>query len=156
MKVKVSEHYNGKGWYDPKSKIKFLKEDGPIEIPEGADMININRYITRNYLVVLDDDTVIEEKKEEQSSLTVGKILKEGNYDDKPKEAKKEEPVETKDEEPTEVEEEEPEVVEEEASEEEQKVNDNGKVECQFCGKEYSPRGIANHEKACKKNPDNK
>lgn len=30
------------------------------------------------------------------------------------------------------------------------------KVECQYCGKEYSPKGIKNHESACPENPDNK
>lgn len=29
------------------------------------------------------------------------------------------------------------------------------KVECQYCGKEYSPKGIKNHESACSKNPVN-
>ena len=29
------------------------------------------------------------------------------------------------------------------------------KVTCQFCGKEYSKAGIANHEKACLMNPEN-
>jgi hypothetical protein len=30
------------------------------------------------------------------------------------------------------------------------------KVECQYCGKEYSPRGIKTHENACSENPENK
>lgn len=33
------------------------------------------------------------------------------------------------------------------------KIDD--KVTCQYCGKDYSKAGIANHEKACPKNPDN-
>ncbi len=32
---------------------------------------------------------------------------------------------------------------------------DFDKVECQYCGKEFSKAGIANHEKACSKNPEN-
>ena len=32
---------------------------------------------------------------------------------------------------------------------------DFDKVECQYCGKEYSKAGIANHEKACSENPEN-
>lgn len=30
------------------------------------------------------------------------------------------------------------------------------KVACQYCGKEYSKAGIANHEKSCAENPKNK
>lgn len=30
------------------------------------------------------------------------------------------------------------------------------KVACQYCGKEYSKAGIANHEKSCAENPENK
>lgn len=30
------------------------------------------------------------------------------------------------------------------------------KVKCQYCGKEYSPRGIKTHENACSENPENK
>lgn len=33
---------------------------------------------------------------------------------------------------------------------------DFDKVECQYCGKEFSKAGIANHEKACSENPENK
>ena len=29
-------------------------------------------------------------------------------------------------------------------------------VKCQYCGEEFSPRGIKSHEKACEKNPKNK
>lgn len=151
MKVKVSSHYDGRGWYDPKSGIKFSKNDGPIEIPEKVDYTNINRYITRSYLVVLDDSVEIEEKKEkEATNLTPGQILKEENYKSATPEVEEEEPVQVEEEKPEEIEE----VVEEEP-EEEQIVKENGKVECEFCGKEYSPRGIANHEKACKENPEN-
>lgn len=32
---------------------------------------------------------------------------------------------------------------------------DKDKVECQYCGKEYSKAGITNHEKACSENPEN-
>ena len=32
---------------------------------------------------------------------------------------------------------------------------DFDKVECQYCGKEYSKAGITNHEKACSENPEN-
>lgn len=28
---------------------------------------------------------------------------------------------------------------------------ENGKIKCQYCGKEFSPQGITTHEKACKK-----
>lgn len=35
------------------------------------------------------------------------------------------------------------------------KTKDKEKVPCQFCGKEYSAKGVANHEKACDKNPAN-
>lgn len=31
----------------------------------------------------------------------------------------------------------------------------DNKVTCQFCEKEYSKSGIANHEKACPQNPEN-
>jgi DNA-directed RNA polymerase subunit M/transcription elongation factor TFIIS len=155
MKVKVSSHYHGKGWFDPKSRIEFTKEAGVIEVPDGAKMDNINRYINRNYLVVLDDGVVVEEKTNNNGALSAGKLL----VNDKPKTEKKEEPVEVE-EEVIEVKEEPEETVEEEVEsdeeEDEPKVNDNGKVECQYCGKEYSPRGIANHEKACKENPENK
>lgn len=30
------------------------------------------------------------------------------------------------------------------------------KVECQYCGKEFSKRGVANHERYCDENPENK
>ena len=33
---------------------------------------------------------------------------------------------------------------------------DFDKVECQYCGKEYSKAGITNHEKACSENPEKK
>ena len=33
---------------------------------------------------------------------------------------------------------------------------DFDKVACQYCGKEFSKAGIANHEKACSENPENK
>ena len=33
---------------------------------------------------------------------------------------------------------------------------DFDKVKCQYCGKEFSKAGIANHEKACSENPENK
>lgn len=29
------------------------------------------------------------------------------------------------------------------------------KVKCQFCEKEYSPQGVASHERACSENPEN-
>lgn len=32
---------------------------------------------------------------------------------------------------------------------------DKEKVACQYCGKEYSPKGIPNHEASCAKNPKN-
>lgn len=32
---------------------------------------------------------------------------------------------------------------------------DFDKVECQFCGKDFSKAGITNHEKACSENPEN-
>lgn len=39
---------------------------------------------------------------------------------------------------------------------EDKKKETKDKVACQYCGKEYSPRGIANHEVACPENPKNK
>lgn len=35
------------------------------------------------------------------------------------------------------------------------KDKDKDKVDCQYCGKEYSKAGINNHEKACSENPEN-
>lgn len=35
-------------------------------------------------------------------------------------------------------------------------MTEKEKVVCQYCGKEYSKSGIANHEKACPENPANK
>lgn len=50
MKVIVSQHYNGRGWYDPRSGINFRKEFGVIEIPDDADMLNISRHLVLGYL----------------------------------------------------------------------------------------------------------
>jgi hypothetical protein len=35
------------------------------------------------------------------------------------------------------------------------KDNKETKVKCKYCGEEFSPKGIANHEAACDKNPKN-
>lgn len=157
LKVVVSPHYHGNGWYDPKAKMNFFKRDGVITIPDGTDLTNINRYIRLNYLVVVEDE--IKEKKDDLPQLvtsTPGQLLsgKETGQEQakiqvatKPKESNEETQKEKR------------EAVEAKA---EQKVKDKkptkkkGKVACRYCGKLYSVRGIASHEKSCKKNPDNK
>jgi hypothetical protein len=34
-------------------------------------------------------------------------------------------------------------------------AKDKDRVKCQYCDKEYSPKGVASHERACSENPDN-
>jgi hypothetical protein len=51
--VKISPFYTGRGWFDPRSGINFLKQYGEIEIPLGKDIRNIQRDIRQNALIVV-------------------------------------------------------------------------------------------------------
>lgn len=159
LKVKVNDSYAGSGWYDPKSKLDFTKSEGVIEISEDVDKSNINRYIRLNYLLKIEDgtDTVTEEEqarltiqtpaqllaedKEKMTKETIEEVIQEVTEEDTSKELAEEikEPDEL-----------------EEPEEEAKEAVSNEKEACKFCGKKYSPKGLANHEKSCKKNPDNK
>ena len=161
LKVIVSPHYHGNGWYDPKAQMNFFKRDGVITIPDGTDLTNINRYIRLNYLVVVEDG--VEEKKDNPPKLvtkTPGQLLS----GDKRGQEQEEVRNDTEPEKNVEEEKEEAKIEVEEKIEVEKKPEDiketkpakSGKVPCRYCGKLYSARGIANHEKSCKKNPDNK
>lgn len=170
LKVTVSPHYHGVDWYDPKSGITFSKGKGEILIPDGVNMYNINRYINLNYLNIVQDeastpepDTIIHSTPNQLLSEVETKIETQVNADEVIEETEKVvvdesltiiEAKEIVAEEATiagETEITEPEVKEEIVVEEIK----NEKVECQFCNKEYSTRGIASHEKACKENPEN-
>lgn len=50
--VKISPFYVGRGWYDPKTGITFQKALGPVRIPEGLDLTNIERNIRNNVLII--------------------------------------------------------------------------------------------------------
>lgn len=146
MKVMVNPNYQGEGWYDARSMMQFSKESGIIEVPDDVDLRNVKRYLTLGYL--LPEEIFAEKVKEEPSqpaTKTPGELLVE----------KEEAPQEIEIEEEPEVEEE---VIQDdeylEVDEPEEETPD--KVACQFCGKEYSFRGVNLHEKACKKNPENK
>lgn len=139
LQVKVSDFYHGTGWYDPKSKMTFTKKDGVISVPDGVNMYNINRYINLNNLIVVEENKPIVEK-ETIINLTPGKLLAEAipPIIDKIVEIIEETDIDS----------------EEESIKDEEEIKDE-KVACQFCGKEYSPRGVAVHERSCKSNPEN-
>jgi hypothetical protein len=59
-KVYVSPTYHGNGWYDPKAGMNFFKRDGIITIPDGVNTVNIDRYITLNYLVEVKEEEPVE------------------------------------------------------------------------------------------------
>lgn len=118
-------------WWDPKSGMWFKKELGVMELKDGIDAANIVRYLRFNYLI---DVTLLVNppKKEEQMPLkfveqTANQLLRE-----EPKAVVEEAPVET-----------------------EITVETKEKSECPYCGKEFAPKGLPNHMKSCKKNPDN-
>lgn len=154
MKVRVSAYYHGVDWYDPKSGLTFSKKDKEIDIPDNVNMYNINRYINLNYLdVINEEESTIKPDTIVRTAPNI--LLAEAEANAK---ANVEEVIE--DIEDTVVEETvvdveteitKPEVKEEIVVEEIK----NEKVECQFCNKEYSTRGIASHERACKENPEN-
>lgn len=124
-------------WWDPKSCMWFKKEDGNIELKDGLDAANIVRYLRFNYLIdttLLVNPVVVEaEKVQKFVEQTPKQLLKV----DEPK-----------------VEEVTEEAVAEEDKEEAEEVKDN-KEACPYCNKEYAPKGLPNHMKSCKKNPDN-
>jgi hypothetical protein len=172
MKVIVNPNYSGKGWHDPRSKMNFMKDMGAIEIPEGINMLNINKYINLNYLVVVEED-----KKEEvvEETATNPKTPRQLLAEDEPKaeEPTVEEPAEEVEEPEAEVvaeEVENPEVMdeveeaqepeEEPAAEEAEDIKEVPEEDdahiCMYCGKELKTAGgRASHERACKKNPEN-
>lgn len=143
MKVMVNPNYQGEGWYDARSRINFSKEAGVIEVPEDIDLRNVKRYLTLGYLL---PEAVFTEKAKEVIVQPVTKTHGELVAEEEPA------PKEVETEEAPEEEVQEAEYLEVEEPEEETP----DKVACQFCGKEYSFRGVNLHEKACKKNPENK
>lgn len=157
LKVKVSSNYHGVGWYDPKSRMNFMKGDGVITVPDGTNMYNVNRYINLNYLeIVKDSEPVIE--KETIINISPNKLLSKESEQviDNAEEIIKTEAVEeTVEVEITNTTEEVVEETIEEVVEVQEEIKD-GKVACQYCGKKYSQKGLGSHEKACKENPDNK
>jgi len=142
-------------WWDPKSGMWFKKADGIIELKDGLDASNIVRYIRFNYLI--DATSLVNPPaKEEQKTTkfveqTPRQLLKDDEAKEKAaKEAKTEEP---KSEEPAT--ESTQEIEEPEVEEAETKEETKDKEACPYCGKEYFPKGLPNHMKSCKKNPDN-
>lgn len=153
LKVKVSSNYHGVGWYDPKSRMNFMKGDGVITVPDGTNMYNINRYINLNYLEVVTEAQPVKEK-ETIVNVTPSELLSKESEQviNNAEEIKETETVEeTVEVEATEITEE----VISEVVEVQEEIKD-GKVACQYCGKKYSQKGLGSHEKACKENPDNK
>lgn len=144
MKVMVNPNYQGQGWYDARSKMKFSKELGVIEIPDNIDLRNVKRYLVLGYL--LSEEVFMERPKEEPVqpvTKTPGELLAE--VEAAPEEVEIEE------------ESEEEEFQEDEYLEVDTPEDDvPERTDCQFCGKEYSSRGLNLHERACKENPENK
>lgn len=160
MKVIVNPNYSGKGWHDPRSKMNFMKDMGAIEIPKDVNMLNINKYINLNYLVVVEED-----KKEEivEEPTRIIKTPRQLLAEDEPKAEvpEAEEPAEEVQEPEAEVEAEEAQEPEEEPTAEEAEdieevpEEDDAHI-CMYCGKELKTAGgRASHERACKKNPEN-
>lgn len=173
VKVLVNPNYNGTGWYDPLSRINFLKDAGVITIPGTANMSNINRYIRLNYLVLPEvEELPIEETLTQVTVLTPNQLLAKAEEEERAK--KEAEEIEEKileEELAKEIEKLEEEIqeivheddnldreeVQEEAEEEtEEEIQEEDSLDCQYCGRTLkSASGKVSHEKSCKQNPNN-
>lgn len=155
-------------WWDPKSGKWFRKEDGIIELEDGLNAANIIRYLRFNYLI---DVTSLVNKPEpapEPVKNLVEKTPRQLLAEDEAKLAAstKSTKEEEKDTEPV-VEETAEDIVEQNTEEVTREVTPDGAQEeikeeksdkqaCPYCGKEYSGKGLHNHIKHCKENPENK
>lgn len=116
-------------FWDPKNGIQFRKEDGIIELKDDLDAATINRYLRFNYIfdaTLLKNPPVVE--TEEYVPLiekTAQQLILESE-----KEAV---------------------VAEEEVVEE----PEDERPECPYCGGKYAPKGLPNHMRFCKDNPEN-
>lgn len=136
MRVIVNPNYRSEGWFDPKSGMTFRKSDGEITIPEDVESFNIKRYITLNYLLVVEDEKAEEEETlQELVVKTPAQLLVEEEKEVQTPETEEafepeEEDIPTEDEEDPNI--------------------------CRFCGKELkSLAGRLAHERSCKQNPEN-
>jgi hypothetical protein len=116
-------------WWDPKSGMWFRKSDGIIELKDYLDGSNIVKYVRFNYLI--DVTSLAEPKEQEAEKLPLYVEQTPAQLLQQPE----------KDE--TAIAE-----VEEEVKEE--------KPKCPFCGKECVPKGLPNHIRFCKQNPNRK
>ena len=155
-----------RAWFDPASRIWF--KPGELKfIPKGTELKNITRYLIENLIIERTPNKVISEVPPEDIEVsTPGQLLAEPEQEVEetievefePDEAlvamvdgevvlelepitvtsppKIPDPITVTEEETVEV------------------TVESNKVACQYCGKEYSPRGIKAHERACKENPE--
>jgi hypothetical protein len=120
-------------WWDPKSGMWFRKEDKVIQLKDGLDAGNIIRYLRYNYLIdvtsLVEPPVVEAEQPQVFVEKTAKQLLKEQEQ-----EAQIQALMEN-----TEV----------------QKEEKPSKIACPHCGKECVPKGLPNHIKFCKENPEN-
>ena len=173
MFVQVSEMIKEK-WYDPVSKTWFNPADGVVSIPSGTEISNINRYLTLNYLEDKTPKPVKEIKgPPDAKTHTPGQLLARDLHPPKIEDVAKKEPekeveitIDILDDEEINLDiedledigdldtpDEDSEMPQDNDDEEDKDKKDSNKVACQYCGKEYSPRGVKTHEKACADNP---
>lgn len=135
---------NNFAYFDPISRIHLTLINPVDRVKELNE--NLTKAIKSETLVVLEDSSKTEdvETVNEEKVLSADKDLEDENTEtvDKTEEVKEDDDSE-----------EEPEEVKEDS---EAEVEENGKVACQYCGKEYSPNGVKRHESSCDDNPDNK
>lgn len=111
-------------WWDPKSGKWFRKVDGNILLEDGLDASNIVRYVRCNYLI--DATNLVNPPVKESEKFQ--KFVEQT-----PRQLLREEPhaldvvVE-------------PKVIPKET--------------CPYCNREFAPKGLPNHIKSCKENPD--
>lgn len=120
-------------WWDPKSEMWFKKEDGIIELKENLDASSIVRYVRFNYLIDVTSLVDVQVKEAEKFQKFVEQTPAQLLIDNEPEFIN---------------------IVTEDIIEEKEEVKDK-KETCPYCSNEYAPKGLPNHMKSCKKNPDN-
>lgn len=76
IKVQVSPYLGISEWVDPHSGITFSKKAGIIQIPDGADLTSINKYIRLNQLFVVGGTQPVEKPVVDTPVIEVEKSLK--------------------------------------------------------------------------------
>jgi len=134
-----------RAWFDPLSRMWFAPNSGTVKIPIGTNITNINRYLKIKTLVNRTAEinrAEVTRKINDPKPSSPNQLLREGELQVRHGKAViTEEPV-----------------VKEKivkhpiVPKDKRKLSD--KVNCKYCGKEFSRRGIKAHEKACKDKPE--